>query len=68
MSTGSTQGSKNLADDCNAKGVIFLEANVSGSVKKPARKKVHWYNGGRANEDYQKALPYLSPGKTRLYR
>ena len=33
MSTVSTQISRNLAKDCSNKGVRFLEAKVSGSVK-----------------------------------
>jgi len=56
MSTVSTEISKKLADNCNVKGVHFLEAKVSGSVK-PAEEGQLVIMAGGANEDYQKALP-----------
>lgn len=56
MSTVSTTISKKLAKDCNGKGVRFLEAKVSGSVK-PATEGQLVIMAGGANEDYQKALP-----------
>ena len=56
MSTVGTQISKKLAKDCSDKGVHFLEAKVSGSVK-PAEEGQLVIMSGGANEDYQKALP-----------
>jgi 3-hydroxyisobutyrate dehydrogenase len=56
MSTVGTQISKKLAKDCSDKGVRFLEAKVSGSVK-PAEEGQLVIMGGGAVEDYQKALP-----------
>ena len=56
MSTVSTTISKKLAKDCSGKGVRFLEAKVSGSVK-PAEEGQLVIMAGGANEDYQKALP-----------
>jgi len=56
MSTVSTQISKKLAKDCNDKGIRFLEAKVSGSVK-PAEEGQLVIMAGGANEDYQQALP-----------
>ena len=56
MSTVGTQISKKLAKDCSDKGVRFLEAKVSGSVK-PAEEGQLVIMAGGAIEDYQKALP-----------
>ena len=56
MSTVSTQTSKKLAQDCRSKGVRFLEAKVSGSVK-PAEEGQLIIMAGGATEDYQTALP-----------
>ena len=56
MSTVGTQISKKLAKDCSDKGVRFLEAKVSGSVK-PAEEGQLVIMVGGAIEDYQKALP-----------
>jgi 3-hydroxyisobutyrate dehydrogenase len=56
MSTVSIQISKKLAKDCNDKGVCFLEAKVSGSVK-PAEEGQLVIMAGGAIEDYQKAIP-----------
>jgi 3-hydroxyisobutyrate dehydrogenase len=56
MSTVGTQTSKKLAKDCSDKGVRFLEAKVSGSVK-PAEEGQLVIMAGGAIEDYQKALP-----------
>ncbi|MCW3089794.1 MAG: 6-phosphogluconate dehydrogenase, partial [Ferruginibacter sp.] len=56
MSTVSTQISKKLAKDCSHKGVRFLEAKVSGSVK-PAEEGQLVIMAGGAMEDYQLALP-----------
>jgi 3-hydroxyisobutyrate dehydrogenase len=56
MSTVGTKISKKLEKDCSDKGVRFLEAKVSGSVK-PAEEGQLVIMVGGANEDYQKALP-----------
>src|SRR5258705_691623 len=56
MSTVSTQISKKLAKDCKDKGVRFLEAKVSGSVKPDEEGQLVIMAGG-AIEDYQQALP-----------
>ena len=56
MSTVGTQISKKLAKDCSDKGVRFLEAKVSGSVKPATEGQLVIMVGG-AVEDYQKALP-----------
>ena len=56
MSTVGTQISKKLSMDCNAKGVHFLEAKVSGSGKVVEEGQLVIMAGG-TNEDYQKALP-----------
>jgi 3-hydroxyisobutyrate dehydrogenase len=56
MSTVGTQISKKLAKHCSDKGVRFLEAKVSGSVK-PAEEGQLVIMVGGAIEDYQKALP-----------
>jgi 3-hydroxyisobutyrate dehydrogenase len=67
MSTVSTQISKKLAKDCSDKGVRFLEAKVSGSVK-PAEDGQLVIMAGGANEDYQKALPIFEAlGKRSFY-
>jgi 3-hydroxyisobutyrate dehydrogenase len=58
MSTVSTQISKKLARDCLDKGVHFLEAKVSGSVK-PAEEGQLVIMAGGAIADYQRALPVL---------
>ena len=55
-STVGTQISKKLAKDCSDKGVRFLEAKVSGSVK-PAEEGQLVIMAGGDNEDYQKSLP-----------
>ena len=56
MSTVGTQISKKLAKDCSNKGVRFLEAKVSGSVK-PAEEGQLVIMAGGAMKDYQQALP-----------
>ena len=56
MSTVSTKISKKLAKDCNNRGVRFLEAKVSGSVK-PAEDGQLVIMAGGAMVDYEKALP-----------
>jgi 3-hydroxyisobutyrate dehydrogenase len=56
MSTVGTQTSKKLAGDCGDKGVRFLEAKVSGSVK-PAEEGQLVIMAGGAMADYQQALP-----------
>ena len=56
MSTVSTQISKKLAKDCSDKGVRFLEAKVSGSVKPAEEGQLVIMTGG-AKADYQQALP-----------
>src|SRR5258705_10058160 len=56
MSTVSTQISKKLAKDCNDKGVRFLEAKVSGSVK-PAEEGQLVIMAGGKKEKYKKTLP-----------
>ncbi|MDB5200468.1 MAG: 6-phosphogluconate dehydrogenase [Chitinophagaceae bacterium] len=56
MSTVGTQISKKFAKDCSDKGVSFLEAKVSGSVKPAEEGQLVIMVGGN-NEDYQKALP-----------
>jgi 3-hydroxyisobutyrate dehydrogenase len=56
MSTVGTQISKKLAEDCSNKGVRFLEAKVSGSVK-PAEDGQLVIMVGGSVENYQKALP-----------
>lgn len=56
MSTVGTQISKRLAKNCVDKGVRFLEAKVSGSVK-PAEEGQLVIMAGGAPEDYQNALP-----------
>jgi len=64
MSTVSTRISKKLLKDCNAKGVHFLEAKVSGSGKVVEEGQLVIMAGG-ANEDYQKALTIFETlGKT----
>ncbi|MCW3119022.1 MAG: 6-phosphogluconate dehydrogenase [Chitinophagaceae bacterium] len=56
MSTVGTRISKKLAKDCGIKGVRFLEAKVSGSVK-PAEEGQLVIMAGGANADYSRALP-----------
>src|SRR5258706_119013 len=56
MSTVGTQISKKLAKDCSDKGVGFLEAKVSGSVKPAIEGQLVIMVGGN-KEDYQKGLP-----------
>ncbi|HEU0063971.1 MAG TPA: NAD(P)-dependent oxidoreductase, partial [Flavisolibacter sp.] len=56
MSTVGTQVSKNLAKNCSDKGVHFLEAKVSGSVKPAEEGQLVIISGG-AVKDYQKAIP-----------
>ena len=67
MSTVGTQISKKLAKDCRDKGVSFLEAKVSGSVK-PAEEGQLVIMAGGAMADYQKALPiFKTLGKTSFH-
>ena len=67
MSTVGTQISKKLAKECSDKGVRFLEAKVSGSVK-PAEEGQLVIMVGGAIEDYQKALPIFETlGKTSFH-
>ena len=47
MSTVSTQTSSKLAKDCSNKGVRFLEAKVSGSVKPAEEGQLVLMTGGR---------------------
>ena len=56
MSTVGTEISKKLARDCGDKGVRFLEAKVSGSVK-PAEEGQLVIMVGGATKDCQQALP-----------
>jgi 3-hydroxyisobutyrate dehydrogenase len=56
MSTVSTQASEKLSKDCSEKGVRFLEAKVSGSVK-PAEEGLLVIMAGGAAADFQQALP-----------
>ena len=56
MSTVSTKISRKLAKDCSNKGVRFLEAKVSGSVK-PAEEGQLVIMAGGTMKDYQQALP-----------
>jgi 3-hydroxyisobutyrate dehydrogenase len=56
MSTVGTTISKKLAKNCSDKGVCFLEAKVSGSVKPATEGQLVIMVGGN-NEDYQKTIP-----------
>jgi 3-hydroxyisobutyrate dehydrogenase len=56
MSTVSTKISKKLAKDCTDKGIRFLEAKVSGSVKPAAEGQLVIMAGGELT-DYFEALP-----------
>jgi len=67
MSTVGTQTSKKLAKDCGDKGVHFLEAKVSGSVK-PAEEGQLVIMASGDIADYQKALPIFDIlGKRSFY-
>jgi 3-hydroxyisobutyrate dehydrogenase len=67
MSTVGSETSKKLAKDCRDKGVHFLEAKVSGSVK-PAEDGQLVIIAGGAMTDYQKALPIFEIlGKSSFY-
>src|SRR2546423_8350639 len=67
MSTVGTEISKKLARDCGDKGVRFLEAKVSGSVK-PAEEGQLVIMVGGVTEDYQQALPLFETlGKRSFY-
>ena len=67
MSTVGTKISKRLAKNCSDKGVHFLEAKVSGSVK-PAEEGQLVIMAGGAMADYQNALPVFEAlGKHSFY-
>ena len=67
MSTVGTQTSKKLAKDCSDKGIHFLEAKVSGSVK-PAEDGQLVIMAAGEFADYQKALPVFDAlGKHNSY-
>ena len=58
VSTVSTQMSKKLSADCKNRGVRFLEAKVSGSVK-PAEDGLLLIMAGGTDVDYKQALPFF---------